>query len=281
MGKSINSFNKSLEWLIPSHPNWPTNVKTLMSTRIGGHSQGPYESLNLGNHVGDDPILVRKNREHHQQLIGNRPVYLKQVHKSDVVVLDPTTADDSQGDVCLTIHKNLSCTIMVADCLPILITNRQGTLVGAAHAGWRGLAGVDCLDGLGVVEKLLIELGKLARNYSGNQQQWLAWLGPCIGPKYFEVGEEVRRAFLSIPQASKYFKASPARQVLGAGEHKWLANLGGLAKLKLNQQGVEIILGNDLGANGDDWCTYANSELFFSHRRDKVSGRMAASIWMT
>ena len=252
-----------------------------MSTRLGGYSAGPYESLNLGNHVGDDPVLVDKNREYHQKLMGNRSVYLKQVHQSGVVVLDPATVDDSAGDVCLTIHKNLSCTIMVADCLPILITNTQGTQVGAAHAGWRGLAGVDCLDGLGVVEKLLIELGKLAPHCAGNQHQWLAWLGPCIGPRYFEVGEEVREAFLATPQATDYFKPSPAREGLGAGERKWLAKLAGLAKLKLKQRGVDTILGNDLGANGDDWCTFANPELFFSHRRDKVSGRMAASIWMT
>ena len=246
-----------------------------MSTRLGGYSVGPYASLNLGDHVGDDPCEVQRNRFQYQRLIGVPTVYLKQVHQSEVVLIEPTTPDAIEADVCLTQHPRLACTIMVADCLPVLMTDSQGILVGAAHAGWRGLAGFGCKGGVGVIETLIAALEAQSKRLGVANPQWLAWLGPCIGPKHFEVGSEVRNTFTVDPLAEAYFKASPLTE-----SGKWLADLAGLAKLKLGQRGIKIILGNGSVDQSDRWCTYTQSKLFYSHRRDKVSGRLAASIWL-
>ena len=267
---------ESLDWLKPSHVKWPTNVKTLMSTRLGGYSKGAYASLNVGDHVGDDPLDVQKNRDQYHKSTGCRAVYLKQVHGADVVVLDQATPEGFQADASLTHLGGLACTIMVADCLPILITNTEGTLVGAAHAGWRGLAGVECAGGEGVVENLMTALKNKESELKLQSTHWLAWLGPCIGPKYFEVGAEVRDAFATDHPSIAQFDPLP----VSSGPPKWLANLAGLAQLRLKKIGIDIILGNDSGKLGQSWCTVANSRLFFSHRRDKISGRMAASIWI-
>ena len=218
--QTLDAPSDDLSWLLPAHPSWPRNVKIHMSTRLGGYSSGPYASLNLGDHVGDDSLDVQKNRAQYQRLVGVPTVYLKQVHQSDVVWIKPTTPDATQADVCLTQHPRLACTIMVADCLPVLMTNTQGTLVGAAHAGWRGLAGYGCKDGLGVIENLMVALQAQAENLGIGNSQWLAWLGPCIGPKHFEVGDEVRDHFMVDRLADSYFKPSPH-----APAGKWLANL--------------------------------------------------------
>ena len=273
--QSSDSTRDDLSGPLPSHPKWPQNVKIHMSTRLGGYSVGPYASLNLGDHVGDDASAVNSNRAQYQRLIGVPTVYLKQVHQSEVVLIEPITPDAIEADVCLTHHSQLACTIMVADCLPVLMTDSQGILVGAAHAGWRGLAGLGCKGELGVIETLIAALEAQTKSLGVANPQWLAWLGPCIGPKHFEVGSEVRSAFIVDPLAESYFKPSPL-----AHSGKWLADLAGLAKLKLGQSGVQIILGNDSGVQGDLWCTYSQSKLFYSHRRDKVSGRLAASIWL-
>ena len=275
--RQIRPLDQALDWLTPSHPKWPSKVKTLMSTRIGGHSMGAYASLNLGDHVGDDSVLVQKNREQLELLTGNRPVYLKQIHGCEVVFLSPTTPNGTQADVCLTTHKNLSCTIMVADCLPILMTNMEGTIVGAAHAGWRGLAGMGSRDGRGVIENLITSLIDHQALSRAPTSGWLAWLGPCIGAKHFEVGIEVVEAFSGDTQAEDFFNPLSA----GPSPQKWMADLAGLARLRLQRLGVETILGNSGGLDSDMWCTYIQKDLFFSHRRDKVSGRMAASIWIT
>ncbi len=275
MVQPIRSLIHQPEWLNTLHPQWPKNVRILMSTRLGGYSSGVYASLNLGEHVGDDPLLVLKNRERYQQLTNCQIVYLNQVHDSKVLKLDPSIPHSVKADACVSTFAGLACTIMVADCLPILITNSSGTIVGAAHAGWRGLAGIGCEGGQDVVENLLESLTNLVLKSGSKDLNWLAWLGPCIGPKHFEVGEDVREAFRCDLESSAHFTPCPLE-----GEKKWKANLVGLAQSKLKQKGVKTILGNEVDIYNDRWCTFSNSELFFSHRRDKTSGRMAASIWM-
>jgi YfiH family protein len=235
----------------------PANVRAACSTRSGGVSQGMYESLNLGDHVGDNAEFVNENRAIFERAIDARPVYMKQVHgTAGVVQLDGHTEDGVEGDGCWTSARRVGCTIMVADCLPVLLAAVDGSRVGAAHAGWRGLAG-------GIVEATV-------RSLEVPPSSLLAWLGPCIGPEAFEVGPEVKAAFeASDPLAGRLFK--PYR------EGKWLADLPGLARRRLEALGVTRIHGNDATA---EWCTVSNPSRFFSHRRDRISGRFAACIWL-
>ncbi len=256
-------------------PDWPApaQVHSACSIRAGGISAGPYNALNLGDHVGDDAAVVAVNRATYAKALGVKPVYLKQVHGWDVMPLDVQTADGAVADACVTAEKGLACTIMVADCLPMLFCNSQGTLVGAAHAGWRGLCGA---GGTGVLEQTFKRFQHLADiEYAQNASKSIAyeilvWLGPCIGPKAFEVGADVREAFMAHDaHAALHFKPQ--------GNQKFLADLPALAKQRLQALGVTQIYGNDGGA---DWCTVSNPSKFFSHRRDRVSGRFAASIWL-
>jgi hypothetical protein len=242
-------------------PDWPApgNVRALCSTRAGGHSIGPYESLNLGDHVGDDPQAVAHNRASLERAIGARPVFMKQVHGTRIAALDGNTEDGVQADGCVATVRGVACTIMVADCLPVLLASADGTRVGAAHAGWRGLAG-------GVLEAAV---GAMLNGAEGSGSSLLAWLGPCIGPEAFEIHGEVKAAFEAHDrQASRHF--TPYR------EGKWLADLPALARMRLHALGVTSIHGND---GSREWCTVANPSMFFSHRRDKVSGRFAAAVW--
>jgi polyphenol oxidase len=240
-------------------PDWrvPPNVRSTCTTRDGGVSQGRYDSLNLGDHVGDEGPLVAQNRAIFERAIGARPVYMKQVHgTAGVVRLDGHTEDGVEGDGCWSSVRRVACTIMVADCLPVLFAVDDGSRVGAAHAGWRGLAG-------GIVEATVHAMGVPPSSL-------LAWLGPCIGPEAFEVGPEVKAAFdAGDPAASAHFKAH--------GEGKWLANLPALTRQRLARLGVTRLHGNDGSAQ---WCTVSNPSRFFSHRRDRVSGRLAASVWL-
>ncbi|OUM00463.1 peptidoglycan editing factor PgeF [Variovorax sp. JS1663] len=241
-------------------PDWPAppGVKALCTTRQGGVSRGTYESLNLGDHVGDAPADVAANRARLHEAIGARPVFLQQVHGTRRLALDAHTPDGGEGDACTTASPGIACTIMVADCLPVLFTDRGGRRVAAAHAGWRGLAA-------GVLEEAA---GAFAEE--GGPRHLLAWLGPCIGPDAFEVGDEVRAAFTAAaPQAASCFRP-------GAASGKWLADLAGLARQRLLAAGITQLHGND-GSRG--WCTVNNPLLFFSHRRDRISGRFAACIW--
>jgi polyphenol oxidase len=256
-------------------PHWPVpaHVRSACSLRAGGVSQSPYDTLNLGDHVGDDAAAVARNREMYASALQAKPVYLKQVHGVDVVTLDSHTPDGRVADACITNQQGVACTIMVADCLPVLFTNRAGTVVGAAHAGWRGLCGE---GGQGVLESIFKHFEQFAgMNCAQNATELIAndvlvWLGPCIGPTAFEVGSEVREAFLSAdPQAEICFKPQ------GAG--KYLADLPALARQRLAKRGITRIYGNDGSA---PWCTVSNPSRFFSHRRDRVSGRFAASIWL-
>ena len=266
-------------------PDWPapSNVRAVFTTRQGGFSTAPWDSMNLGDHVGDVPVHVEANRAALQQAITSRPVFLKQVHGFGVERISRTSADGTAADACLTTERGVACTIMVADCLPVLLTHTDGTAVAAAHAGWRGLAGV---DGKGVLEAVFTSF--YALNMPTSQliraqaaPEIIAWLGPCIGPTAFEVGAEVAAAFeAGQPGAREFFKP--------ASHGKYLADLAGLARARLLALGITQIYGNDSSAA---WCTAANPSRFFSHRRDagavatggnglNTTGRMAACIWL-
>lgn len=255
------------DWLVPQWPA-PANVHALCTTRAGGRSQAPYDALNLGDHVGDAPSDVAANRATLDQSMDAQPVFLSQVHGTHVEWLSNHTAHGTQADGCITDQPHLACTIMVADCLPVLFTNEQGTRVAAAHAGWRSLAGQ---GGRGVLEAVLEGFRTPVPADSMQEAiKIIAWLGPCIGPHEFEVGDDVRDAFVLQDQAAQALFAPKSNG-------KWLADLQGLARLRLTAQGITQIYGND-GSCG--WCTVSNPSRFFSHRRDRISGRMAACIWL-
>lgn len=253
-------------------PQWPAppGVHALCSTRLGGVSQPPWDRLNLGDHVGDDPVAVARNRALWAGRLDAHPVFLQQVHGSDVLRLDPHSPDGAQADACYTTQPGLACTMMVADCLPVLLCDARGgdrARVGAAHAGWRGLSGVASPTGAGVLEAIAAHF---------EPERTLAWLGPCIGPQAFEVGAEVKAAFERVDPgcASLFVAKAPAPD---GSEPKWLADLSGLARRRLSALGITQVYGND-GSPG--WCTVTQASLFFSHRRDRISGRLAASIWL-
>ncbi|MGR4991897.1 peptidoglycan editing factor PgeF [Vibrio rotiferianus] len=235
-------------------PNWPApkNVKAFASTRVGGFSIAPYQGLNLGAHVGDDSSIVEKNRDWLAQRANmpSAPIWLNQTHSTVVAQASVPTTQVLDADGVFTSSSNVVCSAMTADCLPVLLTNTQGTQVSAVHAGWRGLAN-------GIVENAL-EL------FSG---EVIAWLGPAIGPKAFEVGEDVLQAFMDFdPQA---YHAFTPRNVEG----KWLADMSKLATQRLNRAGVTKVFDSGL-------CTFQNREDFFSYRRDGVTGRQATFIWI-
>jgi YfiH family protein len=242
-------------------PQWPApaGVHAFCSEREGGVSKAPYDTLNLGDHVGDDPAAVAENRRLLASRLGVRPVFLKQVHGRGVVRLDAATPDGTEADACWTTERGVACTMMVADCLPVLLASRTGGIVGAAHCGWRGLAD-------GVLEALWQEMAPLA----GAPGEVLTWLGPCIGPDAFEVGPEVREAFVARDAG-----AEAAFRTHGRG--KFLADLPALARRRFAAMGFGEVYGND-GSRA--WCTVTQSSRFFSHRRDRISGRLAACIWL-
>lgn len=241
-------------------PDWPAppRVRALHSLRTGGVSCAPYASLNLGDHVGDDADAVQRNRALLAERLGAPPVFMQQVHGTVVEAL-PSAQAVPVADACLSLVPGQACTIMVADCLPVLFCDTEGRAVAAAHAGWRGLA-------TGVLENTMAALHQAVP-----QAHWLAWLGPCIGPTAFEVGEEVRAAFVAqaAAAASCFRPHAPG---------KWLADLPALARQRLVALGLHGIHGNDSSA---PWCTVGNPSRFFSHRRDRISGRLAACIWLT
>jgi len=255
------SASQDPDWLVPDWPV-PPGVRALCTTRAGGVSVGPYASLNLGEHVGDDPVAVAANRARLAQALGVRPVFLQQVHATDVVPLDARSVDGLCADAASSTEAGVACTVMVADCLPVLFTDRQGSRVAAAHAGWRGLAA-------GVLARAVEQFDS-----DGEARgQLLAWLGPCIGPQAFEVGDEVKAAFEALDRAA-------GRHFVPAGAPgKWLADLPALARRQLQALGLAQIHGND---SSPGWCTVGNPSRFFSHRRDRgVSGRFAALVWRT
>jgi YfiH family protein len=238
----------SLNWIRPDWPA-PDNVHAVSTTRTGGASLAAYSSLNLGAHVGDDPQAVLKNRAILKDTLRlpSEPLWLEQVHGNEA--LGPT--DGSCADARVVGHGQVAV-VMTADCLPVLFTDRAGNQVAAAHAGWRGLEA-------GILENTVHKM-------NAEPQDIMAWLGPAIGPDVFEVGAEVREAFISHDQqAADAFKPSPSG--------RWLADLYALARLRLHKAGLTEIYGGGL-------CTFSDSERFYSFRRDRDTGRMASLIWI-
>ncbi|WP_102798250.1 peptidoglycan editing factor PgeF [Bowmanella denitrificans] len=230
-------------------PDWPApkRVQAISTTRQGGVSKAPFDSLNLGLHVGDKAADVLANRQqlpHFEQI-----VWLNQVHGNDVHSLHAGSLQNMSADASIASEAGVTCAVMTADCLPVLFCHRRGLAVGAAHAGWRGLAA-------GVLENTLTAL-------PGNAGDYLAWLGPAIGAPAFEVGEEVRAAFAQ--------DAAAFQQTNNKG--KYLADIYQLARARLTRIGVTSIFGGE-------YCTYQQPTSFFSYRRDGQTGRMASLIWL-
>lgn len=245
--------NGVTHWIEPDWPNVP-GVRAAFTLRSGGVSRGPWHSLNVGSHVQDDPNHVMTNRARLQQMLAlpSPPCWLEQVHGTRLV--EATAAwQMPRADAVWTRQPGRVCAVMVADCLPILLRDSEGQCVVAIHAGWRGLAAGIVRS---TVQALVTKFG---------DRIWQAWLGPCIGPTAFEVGPEVRAAFLQgWPESAGAF----AR---GDGD-RWLADLPQLARVQLAREGVSEVWGGH-------WCTYTDEQRFFSYRRESVTGRMAALIW--
>ncbi|BBP03923.1 laccase domain protein [Sulfuriferula plumbiphila] len=238
------------DWIVP---DWPASaqVRALVTTRAGGVSTAPYAGLNLGDHVGDDPARVAQNRTILRASLPAEPVWLKQVHGIAVFDADSGIAS-TEADASVTRQAGPVCAVLTADCLPVLFCDRDGSVVAAAHAGWRGLVG-------GVLEATAAAMQVPADSV-------MAWLGPAIGAQAFEVGDEVREAFVAVqPEASAAFVAQR--------RGKWLADIYALARLRLQRIGVTRIYGG--GA-----CTYSEPVRFYSYRRDGATGRMASLIWL-
>ena len=236
-------------------PDWPAppGVRSAFTLRTGGVSVAPYDSLNLGARIGDSPEAVAENRRRVREKLRlpAEPVWLEQVHGVEVVVLGAPDLPPT-GDASVARGAGCVCAIRVADCMPVLFAARDGSVVAAAHAGWRGLAG-------GVLEATVRRLGVPA-------SQLIAWMGPAIGPAHFEVGEEVRAAFTATDVDAASAFAANARG-------RWQCDLYALARRRLAGIGIS-------GIYGGGWCTFAEADRFFSYRRSGQCGRMAALIWI-
>ncbi|QEL55157.1 peptidoglycan editing factor PgeF [Chromobacterium paludis] len=239
------------DWLEADWPA-PARVRTLITTRSGGLSQPPYASLNLGGHVGDDPEAVAANRARLRDELPAEPAWLNQVHGVAVVDAAAVGAAAPDADASFARAPGVVCAAMTADCLPVLLCDEAGTVVAAAHAGWRGLCD-------GVIEAAV---AAMAVPPSG----LMAWLGPAIGPDAFEVGAEVRQAFLARDPAA-------AAAFTDIDNGKYLADIYVLARLRLEKLGIARVYGGD-------FCTVIDRDRFFSYRRDGVTGRMASLIWL-
>jgi len=236
-------------------PEWPApgRVHAVFTLRVGGVSAAPYDSFNVGAHVGDAPQAVEDNRRHLRESLRlpDEPVWLEQVHGTDVVELE-SPAGRRQADAAVTHSTGRVCVIQVADCMPVLFAAQDGSAVGAAHAGWRGLAG-------GVLEATVRALRVPPR-------ELLAWLGPAISQEHFEVGDDVRAAFMVSDSGATGAFVPNTRG-------RWQCDLYALARRRLAALGVDNVFGGG-------WCTYADPARFFSFRRDGRCGRMAALIWL-
>ena len=248
------------DWI---EPEWQVDALTasrlgaLMTTRAGGVSAAPFDSLNLGRSAGDDPAAVDENRRRFEAALGVPTRYMSQVHGTHVARLTHADTRSCEADAAITTEPGLACTMMVADCLPVLFAAPEARGVGAAHAGWRGLAG-------GVLEATVAALCEAAGCLP---HELSAWLGPCIGPRRFEVGADVLDAFGSA--AAARFTAQPRAD----GSPRWLADLPSLARDRLQAVGVSQV-------SGGAWCTASDPSRFFSFRRDRATGRMAAAVWI-
>lgn len=238
-------------------PQWPApaRVRAVCSTRLGGVSESPYQSLNLAEHVGDALASVQANRVLLRDALAlpAEPVWLQQVHGVAVLQATPDSAIGQCADASVSRAPGVVCAVMTADCLPVLLCDRAGQVVGAAHAGWRGL-----LDG--VIEQTVAAMAPVA------PEDMLVWLGPAIGPQAFEVGEEVRAAFVA------YAAEAAAAFVPGRAGH-WYADIYALARQRLAALGINAVYGGDQ-------CTYSDATHYFSYRRDNITGRLASLIWL-
>ncbi len=236
-------------WILPE---WPAakSVRAIQTTRHGGYSVGKYASMNLATHVHDRIDSVQQNRRLLRAYLPSEPIWLEQVH--GVTVINAAKPQSNLiADAAFSHQKNVVCVTMTADCLPVLFCNQSGSLVAAAHAGWRGLSN-------GILEATVSAMQVPVNTI-------MAWLGPAIGPKAFEVGDDVRQAFVK-----QQVSAEKAFVAMGG---KWLADIYHLARLRLVEMGVTQIYGGE-------YCTMSDSERFFSYRREPVSGRMASLIWL-
>lgn len=253
------------QWLLPDWPGLPDHVGVLCTTRRGGVSPAPYDDghgrggLNLGVHVGDAPKCVERNRDILRAELPAEPAWLTQVHGTHVVDAAAVSHDEPPplADASFANVRSAVCAILTADCLPVLLCDAAGRTVGAAHAGWRGLAD-------GVLQKTV------AAMRAAGAGDLMAWLGPAIGPNRFEVGQEVLDVFLA---AGDNQLVRDAFVPLAARPGKYLANLYALARLALRDVGVVHV-------SGGDFCTVSNSGRFYSYRRDGVTGRQASLIWL-
>lgn len=258
-------------WLLADWPA-PTRVRTLLTTRTGGVSVAPYASLNLGDHVGDDPLAVAENRQRLALRLPASPCWLQQVHGTTVVDAAAVSSGDvAVADAAFARVPGAVCAVMTADCLPVLLCDRAGSVVAAAHAGWRGLQA-------GVLERTVTAMAVPG-------ERLLAYLGPAIGGEAFEVGDDVRGAFVGAHDdaAVAFIPAPTARQpeVEGLGGQParplsggWLADIYLLARQSLRRAGVDAVYGGG-------YCTVREAKRFFSYRRDQVTGRMASLIWLS
>ena len=249
-----------MDLIVPHWPDLPPNVGALATTRRGGVSRGRYDDglggggLNLGDHVGDRAEDVDRNRSRLQPALPSQPSWLSQVHGNRVVDAQPA-AERQQADASIAVGPGVACAILSADCLPVLLCDTTGRAVGAAHAGWRGLAG-------GVLQNTV------ARMQAAGAGDLLAWLGPAIGPQQFEVGQDVWDAFVGLDaNACSAFVALPDRP------GKYLADIYHLARQILRKAGVGKVYGGG-------FCTVSDTKRFYSYRRDGVTGRMASLIWL-
>jgi YfiH family protein len=238
------------DWIVPDWPA-PPRVRALVTTRQGGVGNGNFASFNLAEHVGDNPEVVASNRKILRQHLPNDPLWLEQVH--GIRCVDAASVQPGEAaDACVAHAPKQLCVVMTADCLPVLLCDKTGSAVGIAHAGWRGLAG-------GVIESTVAAM-------ACPPSRLLAWLGPAIGPQAFEVGDDVRAAFVAVDAA-----ATEAFAPHKGG--KWHCDLYRLARQRLNACGV-----SEIGGGG--FCTFSEADRFYSYRRDRQTGRMASLIWL-
>lgn len=247
-------------------PSWvvPEQIQAFCTTRLGGVSKTPFASLNLGLNAGDDSVTVLQNRSILRSNLPNEPIWLKQIH--GIAVSTPATRGlqvdgPFEADAAVTNIPNEVLAILTADCMPVLFTSKSGVVIGAAHAGWRGLSG-------GVLERTIQEMIALSPGLS--PKEIVAWMGPAIGPTAFEVGEDVLKAFSGQDQSPLSKAFTPILERPG----KYLANLYLLARERLRLAGIEQI-------SGGDFCTFNDPKNFFSYRRDKETGRLASLIWIS
>ncbi|MGY8524281.1 peptidoglycan editing factor PgeF [Paracidovorax citrulli] len=265
-------------WLRPDWPA-PASVRALSTTRHGGVSAAPYGladgrpgGLNLGSHVGDDPAAVAANRDRLGRALPAQPQWLEQVHGCAIAVAGQAAgASVPVADAAVSGEPGRVCAVMTADCLPVLLCDAAGSVVGAAHAGWRGLCA-------GVIERTVERMAGIAAGAGKPAARWLAWLGPAIGPASFEVGAEVREAFLRAATEAEASAVQAAfRPALradgGEAAGKYLADIYELARIRLRRVGCDEVYGGDT-------CTVADAGRFYSYRRDGVTGRMASLIWL-